>query len=121
MHDILSLFHRMQRSIASVKVDSLADLTNDLRLAVDTGKVSLGYREVMKAINSDSAKAVVVAEKGRRSIVDDISHVCRVAGIRLIGYKGGSLDLGTVCGRPYSVNSAAIIESGNSNILNEQY
>jgi large subunit ribosomal protein L30e len=99
----------------------LADLTNDLRLAVDTGKVSLGHREVMKSLNSNSAKAVVVAEKGKRSMIDDIAHVCKVAGIRLIAYKGGSMELGTVCGKPYSVNSAAIMDPGHSNILNEQY
>ncbi len=108
--------------MASIKKDgSLADLTNDLRLAVDTGKVSLGYREVLKAVNADSAKAVVIAEKGRKDIIEDISHVCKVAGIRMISYKGGSLELGTVCGRPYSVNSLAIMEPGNSNILKEQY
>ncbi len=96
-------------------------MSNDVRLAVDTGKVSLGYREVLRAVNSNSAKAVVVASSGKKGIVDDINHVCRIAGIRLIPFKGGSLDLGTVCGKPFSVNSLAIIESGHSKILNEEY
>lgn len=99
----------------------MADLTNDLRLAVDTGKVSLGYREVLRAVNTNSAKAVVIAEKGKKSIVEDINHICKVAGVRIISYKGSSMDLGTLCGKPYSVNSVAVIDSGNSNILNEQY
>ena len=105
------------------KVDdgSLADLSNDVRLAVDTGKVSLGYREVIKAVNTNSAKVVVVADGGKKSIVDDINHVCRIAGIKLVSFKGGSLELGTVCGKPYSVNSLAVIDAGNSNILTEQY
>ena len=104
-----------------VEDDSLADLSNDVRLAVDTGKVSLGYREVIKAVNTNSAKVVVVAEKGKKSIIDDVNHVCKIAGIKLVSFKGGSLDLGTVCGKPYSVNSLAIIEEGNSKIVTEEY
>ena len=99
----------------------LADLNNDVRLAVDTGKVSFGHREVLRAINDNSAKVIVVALKGRKSMVEDINHICKVAGVRIINFKGSSVELGTVCGKPYSVNSLAIIEAGNSVILNEQY
>ncbi len=101
--------------------DSIADLNNDVRLAVDTGKVQFGHREVLRAINSSSAKAVVIAEKGKKQINEDLYHTCKVAGIRVIAFKGSSMELGTVCGRPYSVNSMAIMDAGNSNILNEEY
>ncbi len=101
--------------------DSLADLNNDVRLAVDTGKISFGHREVLRAINSSSAKAVIVATKGKKSLIEDVNHVCKVAGIRIINFKGSSLELGTVCGKPYSVNSLAVISEGNSNLLKEEY
>ncbi len=104
-----------------LKMISLADLSNDVRLAVDTGKVSLGYREVIKAVNANSAKVVVVAVNGKRSIVDDINHICKIAGVKLVVFKGGSLELGTVCGKPYSINSLAVIDAGNSSIATEQY
>ena len=104
-----------------VEDGSLADLSNDIRLAVETGKVSLGYREVLKAVATDSAKVVVVALKGKKSISDDINHACKIAGIRLVNFNGSSLELGTVCGKPYSVNGLAVIEPGNSNIAKEEY
>ncbi|MCL4411212.1 50S ribosomal protein L30e, partial [Candidatus Marsarchaeota archaeon] len=31
---------------------------------------------------------------------------------------GNPIELGAVCGKPYSVSTLAIIEAGNSNILN---
>ena len=34
----------------------MADLNNDLRLAVDTGSVVLGTEQTMRAINSNKAK-----------------------------------------------------------------
>jgi len=44
----------------------MADLAGDIRLAVDTGKVAIGYREVVKSISSSEAKAVVIATKVKR-------------------------------------------------------
>lgn len=105
----------------SSKVGLMADLNNDLRLTVDTGKVSLGHRETLRALSDNRAKAIVVAEKGRKDSVDDVVHLCNVSGTRLITFKGSSMELGAVCGKPYSVNSLAILEPGNSGILNEEY
>jgi large subunit ribosomal protein L30e len=99
----------------------MADLARDIRLAVDTGKVALGYREVVKSISGSEAKAVVVASKGKKSMIEDIMHMCNVAGIRVIKFDEGSMELGIICGKPYSVNAIAIIDQGNSNILNENY
>ena len=99
----------------------MSDLTNDLRLAIDTGKVSFGHRSVIRTISSSGVQAVIIASGGKKSVVDDIAHMCSIAGIKLIKFKGNSLELGAACGRPYSVNSLAIIEAGNSSILNEEY
>ncbi|MCL5419668.1 MAG: 50S ribosomal protein L30e [Candidatus Marsarchaeota archaeon] len=99
----------------------MSDLTNDLRLAIDTGKVSFGNRSVSRLISTNSAKAVVVAIKGKKEIIDDLTHICGVAGMKVIRFNGNSLELGAACGRPFSVNSLAIIESGNSKILDAEY
>jgi len=99
----------------------MSDLNNDLRLVIDTGKVTYGGREVTRSISDSKAKAVVVASKGNKGIVDDILHMCNVSGIRVIPYKGNSFELGTLCGKPHSVNAVAILEPGNSGILKEEY
>lgn len=99
----------------------MADLNNDLRLAVDTGDVVIGSRAVAKAVSANKAKAVVVASKGRKEAVDDLVHACKIAEVKVIRFNGNSLDLGAVCGKPHSVNGLAIVEAGNSNILNEEY
>lgn len=99
----------------------MADLNKDIRLAVDTGSVVLGARELMKAVSGKKAKLVVVASRGKSDSVNDIMHVCKVAEIKTLKFEGSSMDLGAVCGRPYSVNGLAVIEAGNSNILKEEY
>lgn len=99
----------------------MSDLNSDLRLAVDTGKIDMGHRDVLRAINQHRAKAIVIAEKGMKDMADDIVHMSGIAELKIIRFKGNSMELGGVCGKPYSVNSLAIIEPGNSNILNEEY
>ncbi len=99
----------------------MSDLNNDLRLVIDTGKVAFGNREVMRTISSATAMAVVVADKGRREIIEDILHTCKISGIKVIRFGGNSLELGTLCRKPFSVNALAVLESGNSNILKEEY
>ncbi len=100
---------------------SMADLNNDLRLAVDTGSVVLGTEETVRAISSNKARLVVVTTKGKQNATDDVTHLCNVAGIKMLKFKGSSMELGTVCGKPHSINSLAVIEPGNSKILEEAY
>ncbi len=99
----------------------MADLNNDLRLAVDTGSVALGTRETVRAVNGNKAKLVVLSSKGRSDAVADVTHLCNVASIRIVKFGGSSMELGTVCGKPYSINSLAILDPGNSKILEESY
>lgn len=101
--------------------DSMADLNGDIRLTVDTGKVALGYREVNRQVSRNAAKAVVIAVNGKKVIIDDLIHNCNVAQIKIIKFTGNSLELGALCGKPYSVNAMAVLDAGNSGILKEDY
>ena len=96
----------------------MADLNNEIRLAVDTGKVEFGLRSSIKSISDAKALAVVVAEKGKKEYVDDLIHMCNIANVKLIRFSGNSVELGALCGKPFSINALAVIEPGNSGIVN---
>lgn len=97
----------------------MADLARDIRLAVDTGKVVLGTREVMRSVSGNSAKLIVVAANGEKDAVRDILHECSVAGIKAVKIEGSSVELGTLCGKPYPVSAIAVIDEGHSSILED--
>lgn len=99
----------------------MADLNSDLRMAVDSGNVVLGAEQTMRAITSGKAKLVVVSGKGNARVEADVTHLCGIAGIKVIKFRGNSAELGAVCGKPHSVGSLAVIDAGNSNILNEDH
>ncbi|BCS91268.1 MAG: 50S ribosomal protein L30e [Candidatus Micrarchaeota archaeon] len=97
----------------------MADLASEIRLAVDTGKVAIGSKEVLDAIRHNEAKLIIIAKADAYNrYANDIKHNAKLANIKIIEYNDTSKSLGVVCGKPYPVLSLAIIDQGTSNILN---
>ncbi len=99
----------------------MANLSTDIRLAVDSGKVAIGMNSVAESIRANTSKAVVVAVPNKKEFTQEIAHLCKLSGTRTLQFKGTSMELGAVCGKPYSIAALSIIEPGNSNILDETY
>jgi large subunit ribosomal protein L30e len=97
----------------------MADLSNDIRLAVDSGKTALGLNSVMDSIKENDAKLIIIASKNKKQNMGDIQHMADIAGIKIIKFEGNPVELGAVCGKPFSVSTLSIIEPGNSSILKE--
>ena len=97
----------------------MADVANDIRLAVDSGKAALGINSVIDSIKNDTAKLLVVASKNRGDNVQDIAHMAKISNIRVVMFEGTSMELGAICGKPFSVSAVSIIEQGNSKILDD--
>jgi large subunit ribosomal protein L30e len=99
----------------------MADLSNDIRLAVDSGKTVFGIKEATDSILTSTAKAVVVASSNKKDRINDIIHMAKISGVKVVVFEGNPMNLGVVCGKPFSVSVAAILDAGSSNILNETY
>jgi large subunit ribosomal protein L30e len=99
----------------------MADMSNDIRLAVDSGEAIFGINKASQAIISRKAKIVIVASKNKGDRVGDVMHLAKLADIKVQVFEGTPMDLGVVCGKPYSVSTLSIVDPGNSNILNESY
>jgi large subunit ribosomal protein L30e len=92
-------------------------LTAAIRLAVESGKVEFGSRKGIKNNLLGKAKLFVVAENTPSTIKESMVHYSEVSGIRLIQFEGTSLELGSVCGRPFPVSVLSVYDAGTSHIL----
>ncbi len=97
--------------------DLMAEFQNEIRLAVDSGKTALGYRRVLSAVITRNARLVVIASKAKEQMLNEARHLSRIAGIKVSMFDGNPVELGSVCGKPFSVSMLAVIEPGNSSIL----
>ncbi len=99
----------------------MADLSGDIRLAVDSGEVAIGANSVIASITVGKAKLVVVSPKGKQDPYNDILHLARLSELKVITFNGNPVELGAVCGKPFPVSAIAVINPGNSGILNADY
>ncbi len=93
------------------------DMSKAIRMAVDTGDVRFGSRGAVKGASAGKPKMLIVARncpKGTRDIIEKNS---KLSGIPFLVFKGTSVELGSLCGKPFPISSLSIMEPGNSNIL----
>ncbi|MDD2474062.1 MULTISPECIES: 50S ribosomal protein L30e [unclassified Methanoculleus] len=90
------------------------DFNASLRKAVKTGTVFLGQNKTRECIEEGKAKLVVVAANSPESVKNLVKEI----DIPVYVYEGSSVQLGKACGMPYVVSALAVIEPGESDILN---
>ena len=101
----------------NVEKNAESSVSHAIRLCVDSGKVEFGTNAGMKKALSGSAKILVIASNCPKETCDDAMRFCKLSGIPVITYDGTSIELGTVAGRPHPVAIMAVLDAGNSGIL----
>ena len=94
-----------------------ADVNRELQKVMNDGKVVLGARETKKALKRGDAKLVIHASNCPQSLRYEIKELCDKAGVPIHAYHADSLELGLACGKPYSVASLCVIDTGGTDIL----
>ena len=93
------------------------DLSKAIRLAVDTGKVTLGSDKTRKALLSDQPKLVILAANCEKNYKGDVLRYAELSGVPVVEFNGSSLELGNVCGKPFPVQALSVFDAGTSNVL----
>ena len=93
------------------------DLVKAISAAVKTGKVSFGGISAIQNAQSGKAKLIILAANCPESICEEVKYHSTLSKVPSITFTGNSMDLATVCGRPFSVSALSIREPGDSEIL----
>ena len=95
----------------------MIDIDKAIATAVKTGKVSFGTNSAVQNAKTGKAKLVILAANCPKSICEDLEYYCKLSRVPLITYKGSSMDLAAVCGKPFTISALSIREPGDSEIL----
>ncbi|MFA5363966.1 MAG: 50S ribosomal protein L30e [Candidatus Bathyarchaeia archaeon] len=95
----------------------MIDINKAIVTTVKTGKIQLGANSALKSAKTKKAKLIIIASNCPPVFREGIEHYCQLSEIPVSIYKGSSLDLGAVCGKPFEVSALTIKEPGDSNIL----
>ncbi len=92
-------------------------LEDEIRTLLKTGKVIIGAKRAIQAVKLGKAKAVIMASLIPKWIEEDIKYYAKLGNIKVIKYRGTSFELGTLCGKPFPITTIAVIDPGESRIL----
>ncbi|MBM5805538.1 MAG: 50S ribosomal protein L30e [Candidatus Verstraetearchaeota archaeon] len=95
------------------------DLSKELKVALNTGKVEIGYKVSLKIASKKKAKLIVVASNAPESLFVKVKQAAG-SEVPIYKYPGSSWDLGGICGKPFPVSTITIIDPGESAILKVQ-
>ena len=78
-------------------------LDKEIQKALKEKKVLLGSRSVLSAARTGKIDSLVYARNTPQRTMSDIRHHANISGFKTHEFKGNSLELGELCGKPFSV------------------
>ena len=90
----------------------MIDISKALKAAITTGKVEFGVDQTEKAVKAGKAQMVILAKNCPSEMLTG-----KDIGVKVHVYEGNNMELGALCGKPFSVSALAVIDKGTSNIL----
>jgi len=95
----------------------MMDVDRGIRVAVDTGDVTLGSEKSIQSLKLGKGQLVVVAKNSPKEILEDVEYYSKLSEIPVHTFDGTSVELGSVCGKPFTVATLVINDPGDSTIL----
>ena len=89
------------------------DLNKSLRLAIDTGKVHLGSKQSSRAVDSGSAKLIILASNCPEETVNFVKG----GETPVHSFSENNSALCAACGKPFPISAVAILDGGKSDVL----
>jgi large subunit ribosomal protein L30e len=93
----------------------MVDVNKALKDVAKKGTIIIGEKQTKAAIQKGKAKLVVMAMNC--PYVKTITTLVTENNVPLYNYASTGVDLGYTCGKNYAVSCFAVIEEGESNIL----
>ncbi len=92
-------------------------LEKELKNLTKSGKYYLGVSKTIKSVLRGEAKMVIIADNIPQSYRSKIENNAKLSNIPIYVFKGTSIELGALLGKPFKVSSISIIDTGESRIL----
>lgn len=83
-------------------------LVDKIKQAVKAKKAVLGYKEVIKFLKVSDLDMIILANDASKKIRNDIEYNAKIAKTEVKILNKSSVDLGTICGKPFPVSVIGI-------------
>merc|ERR1712077_87674 len=119
-HELSSLIvtGAVAEMVAQKKTKKTVESINSrLALVMKSGKYVLGYKQTLKSLRQGKAKLVIIANNTPPLRKSEIEYYAMLAKTGVHHYSGNNNELGTACGKYFSVCTLSITDPGDSDII----
>ncbi len=97
----------------------MPELDSEIWLARKTGKVIMGLKGVRRLLlaGNEKPKLIILASNINKEAKAEIKYLAKLSNVPVLVYDKGSLQLGRALHKPFFVSAAAILDPGESSIL----
>lgn len=95
----------------------MRDIKKDIRDVIKTGRICIGSKSVVSNLLIANPKLIFLSSNCPNGTREGISYYSKLSRIHCHITKEDSMELGSVCGKPFPVSALGIIDEGESNIL----
>lgn len=91
------------------------DLTRQLKIAMNSGKVLFGQKQTVDACAKGEARLIILAVNCPQTWIDEIH--ARHPDVAMHRIMLVNRELGTACAKPFSISTICVLDAGNSELL----
>jgi len=95
----------------------MSSVDQELRMAINTGRVHLGSKVAVREIRRGRAIMAILSSNCPDQVKDNIENFGKLSEIPVLRHQKDSMDLGILCGKPFPVSTIVINDPGDSKIL----
>ncbi len=98
----------------------IKDLRTKLGNVMKTGKVILGSKSTTTALLTANPKMIILSRNCPEKEREQITYYSKLAGVPVETAEENSIELGSICSKPFPVSAIGVLDEGDSGILSNK-
>ncbi|KAL7722935.1 60S ribosomal protein L30 [Entamoeba marina] len=92
-------------------------VNSKLALVTKSGKYVLGTKSSLRTVREGKSKLIIISSTCPPLESAKLEYYAVLGKVKVVHYNGSNVDLGTACGKYFSVSVLSIIDAGDSDII----
>jgi len=103
--------------VANKQKKTQEGINSRLALVMKSGKALLGYKETLKTLRNGEAKLIIIAQNCPPLRKSELEYYAMLSDTGVHHYSGNNVELGTACGKYFTVSTLSVTDAGDSDII----
>ncbi len=81
---------------------------DDIKKALESEKVVIGTKDVLRDAKKSGLAKIIYADNAPELTTGRMKFYSKISGVEIVMFKGNSIELGRLCGKPFGISVLGI-------------